>query len=380
MKKPLSSLILSLWPALILGCAEPAEPPPALEEELADLANLGSSVRVMSQNMYVGLDVLPLAFAPLDQLPFVAADGFADFLTNRPLDRIDALANEIALLRPHLIGLQEVTRIFEQFPSDTVLGVFTPNASDEFIDFLAVLQEELASRGLDYEVAAEKLGADIEVPRFDGMVDGAPVFSDLRATFSDVILRRAGVQTTPLFAINYTAALPFPPIPGSLVRRNAVGVTAELDGRTVRVVSTHLEPLLDILPDEVEPQFAQVAELIALLETSFEPDLPTIVLGDFNSPAETGMTYLSMAGAGFTDVWTERFGIDYPGFTCCQEAILTNPESALFERIDLVWTKGLTLREPVLAFTVGDLPFFRTRSAPRLWPSDHAGVIAALRF
>lgn len=383
MTKPQSRLALSIvlaLPALIAACAAPEEPPPELEEELADLASLGSGARVMTQNMYVGLDVLPLAFAPFDQLPFVAADGFADFLANRPHDRIDAMANEIALLRPHLVGLQEVTRMFEQTPSDTVLGVFTPNATDEFIDFLAVLQDELAARGLDYEVAAEQLGADIEVPRFDGMVDGQPVFSDLRATFSDVILRRADVETAPLFAINYAAALPFPPIPGALVRRNAVGVTAELDGRTIRVVSTHLEPLLDILPDDVEPQFAQVAELIALLESSFEPELPTIVLGDFNSPADTGMTYQLMVAAGFTDVWTERFGIDYPGFTCCQEAILTSPESALFERIDHIWNKGVTLRDPVLAFTVGDLPIFRTRTKPRLWPSDHAGVIAALRF
>lgn len=35
---------------------------------------------------------------------------------------------------------------------------------------------------------------------------------------------------------------------------------------------------------------------------------------------------------------------------------------------------------PVLAFTIGDHPFFRTHTRPRLWPSDHAGVAALLLF
>ena len=369
---------LSLCAALLVACTDaPAQP--QLEETLADFAGQ-RGVRVMTQNMYVGLDVLPLAFAPFDQLPFAVADGFDDVVANRAEDRIDAIANQIALTRPHLIGLQEVTRLYEQIPSDTMTGVFTPNATDELIDFLAVLLDELARRGLVYEVAAERIGTDIEVPRFDGTVDGVSTFSDLRATFSDVLLRRAGVQTTPLFELDFTAALPFPPIPGTLVRRSAVGVIARLDGRDVRVVNTHLEVIVDILPDEFQPQFAQVAELTELLATGFQPELPTIVLGDFNSPAETGRSYQAMVAAGYTDVWTESLAGDLPGFTCCQDVVLTNPASLLFERIDQIWTSGLTLQQPTLAVTVGDLPFFRTLSKPRLWPSDHAGVVALLRF
>ncbi len=372
-------LLLSLCPALLLACAETPASPPELEEALSDLGGQ-RGVRVMTQNMYVGLDVLPLAFAPFDQLPFAVADGFDDVLANRPEDRIDAMANQIALTRPHLIGLQEVTRLYEQTPSDTMTGVFTPNATDELIDFLAVLLDELARRGLVYEVAAERIGTDIEVPRFDGVVDGVETFSDLRATFADVVLRRAGVETTPLLAQDFAAALPFPPIPGTLVRRSAVGVVARLGGREVRVVNTHLEVIVDVLPDDLQPQFAQVAELTELLATDFRPELPTIVLGDFNSPAETGRSYQAMVAAGYVDAWTESLAGDLPGFTCCQDAVLTSPESALFERIDQIWTRGLTLDQPTLAFTVGDLPFFRTLGKPRLWPSDHAGVVALLRF
>lgn len=378
MNKRSSRIMLLLGPALLVACTDLGEPLPSLGEEEGASAGPLSKARVMTQNMYVGLDVFPLAFAPFEELPFATAAAFENFEANRPFDRVLRIAEEIALTRPDLVGLQEVTRIYEQFPSDTMTGNFEPNATDEVIDFLNVLIWDLAVLGVPYEVALEQPGADIEIPRFDGEVDGVPTFSDVRARFSDVMLRRVGTETTELFAINYTAALPFPPIPGATVPRNAVGVTAQLDGKTVRVVSTHLEVIIDILPPEAQPQFAQVAELITTLDT-IEPDLPTIVLGDFNSPAPDGPTYLQMIGAGFADLWT-RPNSTVPGLTCCQAEVLTNPESQLFERIDFVWTRNLTPQDPVQAFTIGDSDTFRTPTEPRLWPSDHAGVVSSVRF
>jgi hypothetical protein len=339
-----------------------------------------SGVRVMTQNMYIGLDVFPIISAAPEEIPFVVAESFADFVENRPEDRMVAIANEIALLQPHLVGLQEVVEVFEQFPSDAIAGNLTPNATDELVDFLDVLLEALARRGLDYEVAAAQVGADLELPRFDGVVDGQPVFTDVRSRFSDVILRRAGVDTSPLFAINYAVGLPIPSLPGVVVERNAVGVLASVRGNTFRFVSTHVEPLVPGLPDDSQPQLAQVLELIELLATEHEPTLPTVVVGDFNSPAEVGASYQLMADSGYTDVWTVRAALGQSGLTCCQEVVLTNPESSLFERIDFVWTSNLKLSSPVLAFTIGDQPFFRTRTRPRLWPSDHAGVTALLLF
>jgi hypothetical protein len=87
-----------------------------------------------------------------------------------------------------------------------------------------------------------------------------------------------------------------------------------------------------------------------------------------------------MAGAGYTDVWSVREQLGQSGLTCCQEVVVDNPRSSLSERIDYVWTSNLTLSSPVLAFTIGDQTFFRTRTRPRLWPSDHAGVAALLLF
>jgi endonuclease/exonuclease/phosphatase family metal-dependent hydrolase len=324
--------------------------------------------------------VFPIIAAPLDQIPFVVAEGFADFVANRPEDRMAAIASEIAAVRPHLVGLQEVVELFEQFPSDAILGELTPNATEPVIDFLSVLLDELDERGVHYEVAAQQAGTDLEFPRFDGLVDGLPAFTDVRSRFSDVILRRADVDTTLLFAINYATTLPIPSLPGLEVPRNAVGVLASVRDNTFRFVSTHLEPLVPGLPDDSQPQLGQVLELIELLATAHEPTLPTVVVGDFNSVADVGASYQLMAGAGFTDVWTVRAPLGQTGLTCCQDVVLTNPRSNLSERIDYVWTANARLSSPVLAFTVGDQPIFRTRSRPRLWPSDHAGLTALLRF
>lgn len=350
-----------------------------------ELALAGASVRlpgvrVLTQNLYIGLDVFPVISAPPEQIPFVVAESFADFVANRPQDRLAAVANEIALLRPQLVGLQEVVAVFEQFPSDAISGQLAPNAEAEVIDFLAVLLGELAQRGVVYEVAAEQVGADIELPRFDGELEGQPVFSDVRTRFSDVILRRAGVAAVPLFAINYAASLPIPSIPGLVVPRNAIAVLASVGNDTFRFVSTHLEPLVPGLPDESQPQLGQVLELTELLATAHEPELPTIVVGDFNSAAEAGTSYQLMLAAGYTDVWAEGVRLGQSGNTCCQSVVLDNPISSLSERIDYVWTSNLALRFPVLAFTLGDQPVFRTPSKPRLWPSDHAGLAALLSF
>jgi len=50
-----------------------------------------------------------------------------------------------------------------------------------------------------------------------------------------------------------------------------------------------------------------------------------------------------------------------------------NPVSKLSQRIDYVFSRGLSPEETRL---VGDKPNSRTPSG--LWPSDHAGVVATL--
>ena len=98
-----------------------------------------------------------------------------------------------------------------------------------------------------------------------------------------------------------------------------------------------------------------------------------ILLGDFNTPAPAGPAYQFLLEAGYTDVWHAG-----TGYTCCQAGDLRNAESALDQRIDQVFIRGLSLREgaAIRTATVGDRAADKARAG--VWPSDHAAVVAYL--
>jgi hypothetical protein len=80
------------------------------------------------------------------------------------------------------------------------------------------------------------------------------------------------------------------------------------------------------------------------------------------------------ADRGGHDTWLAVNAAD-PGYTCCNAENLLNPIPTMTQRIDHVladWDGGV-LRSRV----VGIDPDNRTPSG--LWPSDHAGVVAALQ-
>jgi hypothetical protein len=83
---------------------------------------------------------------------------------------------------------------------------------------------------------------------------------------------------------------------------------------------------------------------------------------------------------GSTDAWTLQVQAD-EGFSCCQSEDLTNRKSALYERIDMVFSltrPSHVLDMKLLGVTLGD----KTRPPGNggLWPSDHAAVAAKLKF
>ncbi len=96
---------------------------------------------------------------------------------------------------------------------------------------------------------------------------------------------------------------------------------------------------------------------------------PYLVVGDFNA-LPTDATHADMLAAGFIDVGGALGAV---GATCCQAPDLDNLVSQLTGRIDYVFERGFSSIDS--AFLVGDTPFENVR--PR-WPSDHAGVIAAV--
>src|SRR5215207_1640508 len=319
---------------------------------------------LMTWNIYQGADLSPL-FNATTPSEFVTAVGSAynRFQATNFGERADSIADKIQETRPDLIGLQEVILLRTQIPSD---GPATP-ATNITLDYLQILIDTLAERGLIYEPIVVQNGTDIEVP---GLISTGLV--DIRLTDRDVILARANNKDFTLSNTNgaqFAAKLPlttlFGPIsiPHSWV---SVDVTFNKEYK-VRIVSTHLEPLSPII------QSLQADEL---LNGPGNTHLPVVFMGEFNSNADgTGTpTYSKLKDAGFIDAWTVKG--KGTGFTCCQSEDLLNNDSSLTERSDLVLFRGDFKVKDIKV--VGNSQNDHTISG--LWPSDHAGVVATLKL
>jgi endonuclease/exonuclease/phosphatase family metal-dependent hydrolase len=349
-------------------------PSPDVELGLQNVAPAGP-LTVLSRNMYIGAPVEPiLAETDPNLVPVRVAEAWAVLQATDFPARARAMADEIARTRPHLVGLQEVELIRSQFPSDIVVAPPAvpnpvPNATVVEFDFLATLLAELAARGLEYQVAATVQDIDVEVPRFDGVQGGIPLFTDIRLTDRDVILARAGVPVANAAAGNYAAKLPAPA--GIEVPRGWTAVDATVGGVTYRFVNTHFESDAEII------RFFQAQELMGILAAETRP---VVLVGDLNSgpgrPEDQGgqATYDFILSTGFEDSWAAhpRAG---DGFTCCNAGDLSNLTPGFEQRIDLVLVRGAGFL-PLQVTLVGDQVLERRRFG--VWPSDHAGVAASL--
>jgi endonuclease/exonuclease/phosphatase family metal-dependent hydrolase len=322
-----------------------------------------ASLKVMTRNIYLGSDLNP-ALAATTPTEFVVATtqiwGTVQF-TNFPA-RAAALADEIDKARPDLIGLQEVSRwtLLDQS------GAPLPGS----LDYLALLQAQLAARGLSYSVAAVSDNASIgPVPLICDFQTGALCSYGLLLQDRDVILvnnARKGLHTWGAKSGSYaTQAIVNTPVGALSFDRGWASVQASLNGKRFRFVDTHLET-------EASPavQEAQAAEFLAGPAHTWGR---VIAVGDFNSAADgSTTTSYDLVTKRFRDAW-----LVHPhrkGLSCCQNGTLTNPTSELATRIDLVLTRGA---QPRAAYRVGTTPF---EASPPLWASDHAGVVASLRL
>jgi endonuclease/exonuclease/phosphatase family metal-dependent hydrolase len=326
------------------------------------------TVTVMTRNLYVGFDVDPvIAAVASNNIPqlLLAAKNAVDTLhaTNFP-ERAQALAAEIAAQQPDLVGLQEVALIRSQFPPDFSP---TPNATTIEFDFLQILLDALAARGLSYAPVVTVTNSDVEVP---ALLPNFACCKEYRLTDRDVLLARTDLGTDDLKLSNPQAGnfAAFIPLGSARFLRGWVAVDVKIRGKSFRLISTHLEAV------SAAVQVAQGNELL------FGPaaiQLPVVLVCDCNSPADGSgsATYSSLIAAGFHDAWNVAFPGD-PGLTCCHDELLLEPVSSFTDRIDLVLFRGNF--EVTGADLVGENPADRTPSG--LWPSDHAGVAATLTF
>lgn len=320
------------------------------------------AVIVMTQNLYLGTDIDIVLSAPSpNELSARVAQAWSSILATRFPERAGALAERIAAVRPHLVGLQEVALFRIQSPGDFGAGNPTP-AREVAFDYLSLLLSELKARGLAYRTVATCTGVDAELPSATG--------DDIRMTDRNAILARADVEISNAqarnFSVNLTVHVGGPKGLPLTILRGWASADATVSGRKFRFVNTHLER--DAFP------VIQMAQTDELLKTLDSVTFPVVLVGDFNSAADGSVTatYENLIGAGFTDVWGRRRA----GFTCCQDSDLLNPTSRRNRRIDLILVRGgLAV---TTARIVGGDPADRTPSG--LWPSDHAGVVARLRL
>jgi len=332
----------------------------------------------MTRNIYVGTDVdaviealMPPADPDADPPDPVGAltEAIQTFVMTDFPTRAKAIAGEIARARPHVVGLQEVSEVEITVPPD--IPGFPTDGIGIDVEFLPILMAALADRGLNYEVAVSILNIEAEpvLP-----IPGALV----RLVDYDVILiDQNRVTVNSRFAKTFEANVG-EVAPGVALTRGWVMVNATIGGKTYTVVNSHFEsghqdPGLTVIR---EYQATEIVGTLAAMEISG----PTIVMGDLNDYPGTPM-YNVLAAAGFADVW-DAIWPWRTGNTCCHATDLSNVFANFDRRIDYIWSRGFG--DPRgLIYRTGWLPFLRVRVPDypyyKLWPSDHAGVVANLR-
>jgi endonuclease/exonuclease/phosphatase family metal-dependent hydrolase len=379
-------------------------------------AAAGDTVKVWTQNLYLGADLTPVIKATTaEEFYDAAATALEDMAANLFPLRAQRLATEIALNQPDLIALQEVEDI----------SLDGNHPGPPFVDYLESLLNALALRGQNYAVAATVVNLDLTVP-IDLTGDVVPEL--VRVVDRDVILVRKGIayntlagnystgglcgvpienpaygsigpqyfDSTPSgYGCNYTILPELDSPVGSIfIKRGFVGIDAIVRGKTYRFVTTHLEQkeLVPGLQESGIYQSLQAAELVGTLLAVTPPDRKLILVGDFNSSQEDFATdpynitppyqIITNPGqgiVGFTDAWTKNplALLNPEGLTCCQNEYLDNKTSLLYERIDIVFIRNA--RFTPWEFVTTRVPIYPLWLAPN-WASDHGGVFAKLNF
>ena len=322
-------------------------------------------VKVMTRNLYLGADLLPVASATsLSDLMLKTAQVFGKVQATDFPARAKVLAHEIQEADPDLIGLQEMA-LWRIGTPGILDGPVTP-ATTVVYDFLASLQSELSNLGISYSVVRVQSELDAEVPSSLGF--------DVRITQRNVILAKATLPPDEMILSNassaiYTTNFAIPTVVGTFINTRAwSSVDVMVNKRTFRLINTHLESF---------SAFHRLAQSNELLSGPANTTLPVVLIGDLNShPAESGsyLAYANLIGAGFVDTWTQANPSNL-GFTCCNAEDLLNPTPTFVRRIDHVLTRPSlnVFRSQIIGIDQDG------RTTSGLWPSDHAGIVATLR-
>lgn len=396
------------------------------------LASLGATtlsaqaadVQVMTQNQYVGTEIIGLVTNPdLNAAIVYALETRAASL---PAERVTALASLVKSRMPALVGMQEVWDFgcVDANPADS-FGCEHPAIAGAFVQQLAATEQALSGK---FQRAARVHNINLTLPvvyhgefMWVSVLDQDVIFVRDDVPWQLIPFKQNGCpRPSPTSeGCNYsmvasaTINVGGNPVPVNF-ERGYVGVFATVDGVTYPFVNTHLETRLESSGTFGRIyQSGQAAELLATVGPLAKSGFNPIVVGDFNSdPRDVPFTlppqligqllqagvpqavipylgvpaYHLLTGAGFTNAWTLRpgtakgQGAPVVGLSCCQNEYLDNHRSAFYERIDHIWSfaKPTKVRDArVLGESIAD------KTPPQglgVWPSDHASVAATLQF
>ena len=399
----------------------PAQPAAASEQK---------TFSVMTRNIYLGADV-GVALELLPDFPSAAQFMWDQMRATDFEKRSKALAKELVLYQPDVVGIQEATKWVCK------RGIFSRKKT--IYDFLQLLIDETKRQGVGYSLATKdgksafNTGFSIPaIPRLTVVRDPTlfvPILGGESAScgfeIADAILIRDDFngEITQVGNSEYKEYYTVVPLVMEIYRGYS-WVDLELDGQTIRFVTTHLESLFD---EESEPHSSiQVTQLIADLAATKSP---LVVMGDFNAdprdprgkrelnpggqPAENGAckrqeqevssfkfdstcnAYWEMIEAGYEDVGPNS--LDPQNFTWGLSALLDGPDLAreatarkwgnpfgFTERLDYIFIKGgllVSASELVSNNSSANTSFWNcelVQKDSKCSPSDHAGLFTRL--
>jgi endonuclease/exonuclease/phosphatase family metal-dependent hydrolase len=308
-----------------------------------------TDVTVMTRNMFLGTNLLPLAIAePGEDFERAAGAAFEQVMSNEAPERMKLIAAEIDRAKPDLVGLQEVT-LWKTGPKDD------PAPADTVaLDYLSDLMAELDRRNAGYRVVADQRTLEIEGPTDRGF--------DVRFIDGNVVLARKGVKVSNERSADFEEHLVIPTraVGEVHVNRSFNQLDAKVRGARFHFVNTHLEAY------SADTRLDQAEELV---RRATKGKGRTILVGDLNSgpdleKPEDRPPYAAIARAGF-----KRARNRTP--QCCFNDDLTTGEWDHI--VDWVLTKPKF--KLVRSFNTGlDL------TPGGRYPSDHGGVVSRLRL
>jgi endonuclease/exonuclease/phosphatase family metal-dependent hydrolase len=302
------------------------------------------NVTVMTRNLYLGADLIPLATAPAAGFPQAASGVFDSVVATDPDNRMKLVAGEIAKAKPDLVGLQEVS-LWRTGPMP---------ASKVVYDYSATIMKELARRHAHYRLVTLKRGFNVEGPTDRGF--------DVRLTLGDAILARKGVKVSHVRSRVFSQQLTIPTngVGPVVVTRGWNQLDARLGRTKLHFVNTHLEAYSPTVRE------AQAKELV---KKALKSKLETVLVGDLNSgpdlaQAPDRLAYKAIARAHFKPERTAKH-------SCCFGDGLNT--GGWDHNVDWI------LAKPKVKLVRSSLTGAET-TAGGLHPSDHGGVVSTLRL